>query len=217
MKYWTEKYWIFIYTLVALPLGNYLTFLSARSNLISYESLSFYMLSSISASLVMLAIPLFIIKFHSESTSDNYGLRAPEKLFLATKITIGVIFLSTLVLYLYSLNPSFKEYYTIKHKIDLWFFAEICISFFYFFSEEFYFRGFLLYKLIEKFESKYSIIISNILFALLHLGKPAIEVIFAFFYGILLSTITIKTRSIFPAVIIHFAIALILNLMILYI
>lgn len=163
----------------------------------------------------MLLLPLGIIKYKYEDRIENYGFNFPEKTLEAVKITISIILLFGIILYFFSKNQSFRDYYALRHSITLWFFVEVIISFFYFISEEFFFRGFILYKLLNKLGNK-ALIVSNIFFALLHFGKPSIEIIFSFFFGLLLSIITLRTKSFFPSALIHFFVALILNLLIVF-
>ena len=84
----------------------------------------------------------------------------------------------------------------------------------YMFSWEFIFRGFLLFGLANKFKEG-SILIQTIPFAILHLGKPALEAFFSVFGGIYLGYICYKSRSLIPAFLIHFSIKIILIFMML--
>lgn len=216
MKAKLEKYWIFIYTLIALPLGNYLTFLSARVNYVSENSVPFYLLSSVMSAVFMIAIPLFIIKFHLKKPFGAYGFKIPENKKESISIVVFAIIISSILLYVLSRTFEFQNYYRLKGALNIWFLIEVVISFFYFFSEEFFFRGFFLFKVLEDFGEKYSLVLTNLVFALLHIGKPGPEVIFSFFYGLLLGLISMRTKSFLPSAIIHFFIALILNLLIIF-
>lgn len=67
--------------------------------------------------------------------------------------------------------------------------------------EEFLFRGILLGKL-KYFGNSFALIMSSILFALMH--GNIIQIPFAFIVGLSLAFITIKTNSILPGIIVHF-------------
>jgi uncharacterized protein len=81
--------------------------------------------------------------------------------------------------------------------------AHIAISLgLYFFAWEFFFRGYLLFGLREKF-GEFSIVIQAALFAVAHIGKPALEVLISPFAGLLLGYIAYRNRSFLPAFLIH--------------
>ncbi len=67
--------------------------------------------------------------------------------------------------------------------------------------EELLFRKAML-KILSKFGNMTSIIITSVCFALMH--QNLTQGVFAFLLGIILAFITIKTKSIIPAIIIHF-------------
>lgn len=67
-------------------------------------------------------------------------------------------------------------------------------------TEEIIFRGFIL-KANQKHGDLYAIILSSILFSLFHMNLQ--QFIFPFVMGLLLGFITVKTRSIIPAIVCH--------------
>lgn len=67
--------------------------------------------------------------------------------------------------------------------------------------EELLFRGAIL-KMLSKYGNGVAIVISSICFGLIH--QNITQGIFAFLMGLILSFITIKTKSILPAILIHF-------------
>ncbi len=209
-----NKYWIFLYTLAVSPAVSFVALQLLKLGVLRYDSLFFYLLTTTLFFILMLVVPLLIIK-KSNDAPEKYGFKFPDNPKEALGIILATTLATVLVIFLISKNQSFQKFYLLKHPVDAWFFVEIIISFFYFVSEEFFFRGYLLNKLTKNF-GVWAIIISNVLFAIAHIGKPGYEYVFAFFYGILLATISKKTGSFFPAAIIHFLIALILNLFILY-
>lgn len=70
------------------------------------------------------------------------------------------------------------------------------------FAEEFLFRGIILGKL-RKYGDSFAVLASAFLFALMHANIPQIP--FAFVGGIFFGFITVKTNSLLPAMITHFA------------
>lgn len=67
--------------------------------------------------------------------------------------------------------------------------------------EELLFRGVML-KILNKYGNAASIIITSVCFGLIH--QNITQGVFAFFMGLILSFITLKTKSIVPAMLIHF-------------
>jgi membrane protease YdiL (CAAX protease family) len=70
------------------------------------------------------------------------------------------------------------------------------------FAIEYMFRGVLLFGLQEKFKEG-SILIQMIPFVLVHIGKPEIETVNCLFTGILLGCMAYKSKSFWPAFLIH--------------
>jgi membrane protease YdiL (CAAX protease family) len=70
-------------------------------------------------------------------------------------------------------------------------------------AEEFAFRGIVLQKL-RKYGDSFAVLISALLFGLLH--GNIVQIPFAFIVGLVLAFITVKTESIIPAMITHFLI-----------
>ena len=73
--------------------------------------------------------------------------------------------------------------------------------------------GFLLFGLYGKI-GVHAVWISRAVFAALHFSKPAMEIPVAFFSGILLSALALKTKSFIPPAIAHFLMALTLNILV---
>ncbi|HHQ7207650.1 TPA: CPBP family intramembrane glutamic endopeptidase, partial [Staphylococcus aureus] len=81
------------------------------------------------------------------------------------------------------------------------------------FSEELLFRGILLHVLLEKRTVVYSIIISSILFSLLHSvnilgGLPLAgmigQLILTFLFGVIFSCLSLLIKNIIPLILYHF-------------
>jgi membrane protease YdiL (CAAX protease family) len=75
----------------------------------------------------------------------------------------------------------------------------------YMLSWEFMFRGFLLFGLRERFGSL-AIWIQAIPFAIMHLGKPELETLSTVFGGAAFGYMDLKSGSLLPSVIVHWAI-----------
>ncbi len=77
----------------------------------------------------------------------------------------------------------------------------------YMFSWEFIFRGFMLFGLRERLGSL-AVWVQAIPFAIMHLGKPELETLSTIFGGAAFGYIDLKSRSVLPSVVIHWAIYL---------
>jgi len=86
---------------------------------------------------------------------------------------------------------------------------------FYFFSWEFLFRGFLLFGLARKLGAL-AIPVQAVPFAMAHIGKPYPELYASIIAGLALGTLALRTRSMLPCFLLHWACALTLDLLIVY-
>lgn len=71
---------------------------------------------------------------------------------------------------------------------------------------EFFFRGFLLFGLGKDFLNR-SVLVSTIPFTLMHYGKPELEMASAMIAGLVLCYIALKSKSIWPGVLLHWLVA----------
>jgi len=97
----------------------------------------------------------------------------------------------------------------------LWFY-ELMYVVFYYVAWEFYFRGFLLFGLTERFGAVNAILIQTISSCLIHIGKPEGEIIGSIVVGILFGMIALRSRSIRYVFIIHAAIGVLTDIFIIY-
>lgn len=100
-------------------------------------------------------------------------------------------------------NGLLSEYFSIT-------FFEI-FYFFRFFAVEVFFRGFLVIGLSKLIDKK-AILPIAILYSAWHFGKPLGEAIGAFFGGYILGILAYKTESIYGGIMIHYGVALLMEL-----
>ena len=81
-----------------------------------------------------------------------------------------------------------------------------------FVSLEFFFRGFMLKTLRQRFGSG-AIFVMVVPYCMIHYGKPMPETFGAIVAGLVLGTLAMRTRSIWGGVILHIAVALTMDLM----
>ena len=183
-----------------------------EQKLFSYESVWFQLVVSINAVIVLFIIPFYIIKFIYKKKIVDFGFRMPENLSYTIKLTVLILVFFTPIMFFLSKQTSFQDYYSVDQNIINFILLSI-ISGIYYFAEEFLFRGLLFFGIWDKFKF-HSFWIVNTLFALFHIGKPPYEIILAFFLGLTLTYLSYKTKSFIPAVVVHFTLALILNIIV---
>lgn len=163
-------------------------------------------------------IPIFIIKLFFREKLSDYGL-APKGLLTNYKIyIIFFLFMIPLIL-LVSTTDSFQNKYPFydPRGENLWpnFIIWQCLYFSQFFALEFFFRGFMLHGIKKRF-GFYSIWIMMIPYMMIHFQKPMPETIGAIFAGIILGALSLKSRSIWLGVAIHYSVAITMDLAALY-
>jgi membrane protease YdiL (CAAX protease family) len=161
-----------------------------------------------------LFIPLIIIKFIFKDKLSNYGLS--PKGFLKNYKTYVVFFLFMVpLIIMVSTTESFQYKYPFykPQEESLWpnFIIWQCLYLFQFFALEFFFRGFMIHGLKNKF-GFYSIFIMMIPYVMIHFQKPMPETIGAIFAGIILGALSLKSRSIWLGVAIHYSVAITMDL-----
>jgi len=81
-----------------------------------------------------------------------------------------------------------------------------------FFSLEFFFRGFMVFGLEKRFGIS-AVFVMVVPYCMLHFHKPMPESVGAIFAGLVLGVVALRTRSIFGGVIIHWAVAITMDVM----
>ncbi len=198
---------------VLVFLSSLLAFFFLRHGFFDKNSVAFSLIIALSADVCMFVLPALEIKFVFRKKLEDFGVCLPKERSRAIKLTLLTLAVFVPILFLLGMLPSFQKYYTIDHSLGGFFFVEVLASALYFFAEEFMFRGFLFFGLWEKLRI-HTFWVTNLLFALFHLSKPSGEVLFAFFVGLALSNLSYRTKSILPAVSVHFILAAVLNVII---
>ncbi|OGM94104.1 hypothetical protein A2610_01890 [Candidatus Wolfebacteria bacterium RIFOXYD1_FULL_48_65] len=168
---------------------------------------------SLVALVFLMLVPMAVIVFLFEEKLSAYGWRLPVDTHASRRLIIA----STLVLlpfiFYLSTQDIFHGYYS-RYGIG---FLEFLVTggiftFLYYLAEEFLFRGFLFFGLWPRL-GYHSFWIIGSLFAFLHITKPPAEIILSFFASIIFCYLSLKTKSFLPAAIVHFIIAVVLNVL----
>jgi hypothetical protein len=129
-------------------------------------------------------------------------------------LTLGLAAAELLLLFLAIRLPSLQEYYAPLGPSPGAFWPWIGFLVIDMFTWEFFFRGFMLFGL-EPALGELAIYVQMMPFAIAHLGKPEIETLSSIAGGILIGYVVRHCRSIWPAVILHLIMGLVMYNMIL--
>jgi membrane protease YdiL (CAAX protease family) len=152
-------------------------------------------------------IPLGIILLAFREDPRRFGLRLGNWRQGALWAVLGILLMAMIIVGLAQL-AEFRSYYAslsfqepLSHEV-----VEFALrQAIYMFSWEFIFRGFMLFGLKDRL-GPLAIWIQAIPFAIMHLGKPELETLSTIFGGAAFGYIDLKSKSVLPSVIIHWAI-----------
>ncbi len=159
--------------------------------------------------LVLYVIPVLCIKVGFRESLSEFGHRL-RPLFRLWPLMLLFVAVMLPITYTSSLRPVFRTYYPLyRGSLEGWpsfllFEAGIFLAFF---TQEFFFRGFLIEVLKPKFGLN-AIPIASAMYGIAHYTKPLPEQLGAFFVGLVLGYIGDKYRTFYFGVIVHYLIAL---------
>ncbi len=187
---------------------------------------------------VLLGLPLIVIILFLKEEPIDFGMTGGDREY-GFKATLIAILCMLPILWYASRTPDFVRYYgnTLSQPLAVGnyvfgtffkphlqltglLYYESMMGF-YFFCWEFFFRGFLLFGMskFQRLGNWGAIIVQTIPFTLLHwslipaASKPPMEILSAFFGGLILGWLAIRTKSFLYGFLIHWAIALGLDLL----
>ncbi len=194
------------------------------------------LVSFLTGFILLVIIPSFIIKFGFKDRLSNFGLGWPKDRIKLGWIAILTTFFVALPLFLLGTrDPSMRaEYPLFSHAagqlaIKTW--AEFIVYelayFVFFLNIEFIFRGYLLFGLFRVRDTEalprvhgrpgpllfglYAVLIQMLAYTMWHISKPAPEYIGALIWGVAVAAIALKVRSIWPIVIVHWLLNVVLD------
>ncbi len=192
-----------------------------RSLMLDHSNAQLHQLLYWAASIILFYFitPILLIKFILKERLTEYGLTIHLSWESYRPYLLMLIIMAPIVIY-FSGTQSFLAgypFYTIQHTEQLY--PNFAIWQFFYFLQfialEFLFRGFLLHGTKGKF-GFYAIFVMMIPYCMIHFGKPLAEAIGAIVAGIVLGIMSLKTRSIWPGVMLHYGIAIMMDLSVLY-
>ena len=166
-----------------------------------------------------LIFPALFIRLILKKTLSEFGMSA-KNLLKEYRIILVFLLIMLPLVYLFSQTTAFQErypFYRLGKNEALWpdFWIWQVFYLMQFFALEFFFRGFLVHSLKNRF-GIYAILIMVIPYCMIHFGKPMPETIAAICAGIVLGYLSIKNKSIWLGVFIHYAVAISMDLLALY-
>jgi membrane protease YdiL (CAAX protease family) len=162
---------------------------------------------TLSSSLFYFLVPVAIILLVFREDPRRFGLRLGDWRKGALWTVLGIVVMAVVIVGLAQLEE-FRSYYRLgsfQEPLSSEVLELALRQAIYMFSWEFIFRGFLLFGLKDRFGSL-AVWIQAIPFAIMHLGKPELETLSTIFGGAAFGYIDLKSKSVFPSVIIHWAI-----------
>lgn len=164
-------------------------------------------------------VPALIIRFVFRQSLADYGLGIKGAFKDYGLYVIMLCVMIPLVLF-FSRTQSFQARYPFYdvQKGEPFYPNFIVWEIFYFlqfFALEFFFRGFMLHGTKRQL-GFYSVFVMTIPYCMIHYGKPLPETLAAIIAGVVLGTLSLKSRSIWLGVAIHYSVAITMDLCSLY-
>ncbi len=168
---------------------------------------------------LMFVIPALTVKFWFKRPLTDFGMGIGNyKEGLKWLVTIPLVVAP--IIYLSSKMPDVRLEYPMAKSLlndtSNLLLYESAYVLLYYTAWEFFFRGFLLFGLRERFGDFNAILIQTISSCLVHIGKPEGEIIGSIIVGIIFGVVALRTRSIWYVFLIHAAIGVLTDIFIIY-
>lgn len=158
--------------------------------------------------LLMLFVPIILIRFVLKEKLSAFGFRKGDAKF--GLISSAVFFAVMLpVIWIASGSESFAKTYPqggimVKENLPVLIYYELFVGF-YMLGWEFFWRGYMLFGLKEKF-GYYAVFMQMIPFFILHKGKPEIETFASIFAALILGAQAIRANSFIYCFLLHWSV-----------
>lgn len=157
---------------------------------------------------LMFVVPMILIFLVLKQKPPDFGFRLGDFRFgIKTYLFFMIVMIP--VLWIVSGNEAFaKAYpqggYRIRENMSILFYYELFVGF-YMLAWEFFWRGFVLFGLKERF-GFYAIFIQMVPFFILHRGKPELEVFSSIFAGLILGIQAWRSNSFLYSFLTHWTV-----------
>lgn len=157
---------------------------------------------------LMFVIPMLLIPFVFKAKLSDFGLRVGDYRFGLKSAALFVVVMLPF-LWIASGSESFARTYPqggpyVRENIEVLLYYEVFVGF-YMFAWEFFWRGYMLFGLKEKF-GYYAIFMQMVPFFILHRGKPDIETFASIFAGLILGIQAWRANSFIYCFIVHWSV-----------
>jgi membrane protease YdiL (CAAX protease family) len=186
--------------------ANLAKFFSSTADL-AFLRIAYYGLSSL---FFLFLIPAFFIKLVFKEKLSNYGVRFADGKFGAIFILIAfpIVMFSMIPVshdpQYQALNPMYPD----AGKSIPVFILYALIYGLYYIGWEFFFRGFMLFGLREKFGDVFTVLIQVFPSCIAHIGRPEGEMISSILAGLIFGFLALRSRSLWYVLILHWFIGL---------
>ena len=164
-------------------------------------------------------LPVVYVKFVINQSLKDFGLGLGD-LKNGLKILLILVPIIFIAIYFAAGMPDVRSEYPLAKSLlqdqSHLILYETAYVIFYYIAWEFYFRGFLLFGLKDRFGAFNAILIQTISSCLVHIGKPEGEIIGSIIVGIIFGIIALRTKSIWYVFILHALIGVLTDLFIIY-
>jgi hypothetical protein len=163
---------------------------------------------------LMLIVPLILITFVFKQKPSVFGFRIGDWKF-GIKSSLVFIAIMLPVLWVASASEGFARTYPqggpfIRENMAVLLYYELFVGL-YMFAWEFFWRGYMMFGLKDKF-GYYAILIQMVPFFILHRGKPEIETFASIFAGLILGIQAWRANSFIYCFIVHWTIMIFVDL-----
>jgi hypothetical protein len=162
---------------------------------------------------LMLVVPVILVLFVLKGKLSDYGFRLGDLKFGLISSAVFLIVMLP-VIWIASGSETFASAYPqggvfVRENADVLLYYELFIGF-YMFAWEFFWRGYMLLGLKDRF-GYYTIFIQMIPFFILHRGKPELEVFASIFAGLVLGIQALRANSFLYCFLVHWIIMIFID------
>jgi len=164
-----------------------------------------HLYQNIAALILLAAIPALGARFVLRKRLRDQGVALGDWRFGLKAVIVGVVVLTPL-LYLGSFDPAIQREYPLTKlagcATDLFVLWELTYLLYYI-AWEYFFRGFSLFLLQDRWGATTAILYQTVVSTLLHIGKPQPEMAAAIVGGLVFGALALRTRSIIYPLLLH--------------
>lgn len=164
-------------------------------------------------------VPVMFIRTRIKRPLVDFGFGLGDRAFGLKVLLFAVPLLVIPLTFVASGMPGVRSEYPLSRILfahrDLVLWYEAAYVLFYYSAWEFFFRGFLLFPLAERFGGMNAVLIQTISSCLVHIGKPEAETIGSIVAGIVFGVLALRTRSFWYGFVLHAGIGVLTDLFIL--